>query len=207
MNSEARLELEQYFDGELGCDRQAEVARRIAADDEARAYLTRLARLRGLARSCEWSANQSAGLVLPHARSSLRLRRFAAVAPAALAAGIAAVILWRGQIGSDAPRKREPTATASASAQRPKTQDVALRRSTVRNQRRRAKSANLAHSAVVHPRKRPASLEVLALDLANAPPEQAQELKPLAMLRESAVNGRPRHERHPRHTRIATPGT
>ncbi len=96
MNDEFRLELERYFDGELSPDRHAEVARLLSESVEARHYLGQLGRLRSLARCHEFAAGrQSTGRPVQSSSSRSPDPRVWAVAVAALAASVAAVLLWR----------------------------------------------------------------------------------------------------------------
>jgi hypothetical protein len=76
-----------------------------------------------------------------------------------------------------------------------------------RNRRRPETAAGAVLLSRSRPGRRPAALEVLALDLANASPALAEELEPLALLHKSPPGGRGRMERQARRPRPAAPRT
>jgi hypothetical protein len=210
MNDGIRFELEQYFDGELSPERQADVARLLSEDGEACPYLRRLALLRNVARRRGPVAGR--GPLYPPARPRPPRARAVAAAAAALAASVAAVVLWRGQGASDTPG---PPAVAAIIAPAPirarserldPIREVELYTWANRNQRRPEMVANAILLSSARPGRRLAVVEVLALDLANAAPGLAEELEPLALLHHSPPGGRARMERHGRRPRPVAPG-
>jgi hypothetical protein len=213
MNDERRLELEQYFDGELSPDRHAEIARLLRGDGEARLYLRRLTRLRNLARSHERAARRRASRVLLPPPPRSRAPRVLAVATAALAASVAAAIVWRGRTASEVPGASSPTtivAPGPIAAPPERTtliREVELYTWANRNHRRPEAAASAILFSGARPGKRPAAVEILALDLVNAAPGLAEELEPIAVLRKSPRGGRGRAERHARRPRPAAPRT
>ncbi len=213
MNDERRLELEQYFDGELPLDRHTEIARLVSEDGEARLYLHRLARLRNLARSHQPAAGRPASRVLPSPPPEWGAPRGLAVATVALAASVAAVIVWRGRMAPEMPgapasaASVAPAAVVAPSERLAPILEVELYTWANRNQRRPETAASAIFFSGSRSRKRPAAVEVLALDLANAAPGLAEELEPLAVLHKSPRGGRGRVERHARRPRPAAPQT
>jgi hypothetical protein len=205
MTDERRLELERFFDGELPPDRQAEAARLVAEDGDARLYVDRLARLRALAR-----AHESAAAARPSRR---RIPLVLAGAAAALAASVAALVVWWGRTASEASTAPGsaavvvPALIAVPSGRFGPIREVELYTWANRNRRRPETAAGAVLLSRARPGRRPAALEVLALDLANASPTLADELEPLALIHKSPPGGRGRMERHARRPHPAVPGT
>ena len=208
MNDEGRLELERYFDGELPADRRTEIARLLAGDAEARRHLGRLARLRSLARSRGPAMSRGVPSLAP--RPLTRAIRNAATA--ALAASLAAVILWRGGPAPDVPDAVGPppiivSAPGATVAERPvPIPEVKLYTWANQDRRPPETAANVVLRSSGRARRRPAAVEVLALDLANATPERADDLEPLALLHKAPPGGRGHNERHVRRPRPGEPG-
>jgi hypothetical protein len=212
MNDEARLELERYFDGELPADRHAEVARLLSEDHEARVYLDRLAGLRALAQRHDPAAGRPAGLVAISLPSRPRRVRAWAIAVAALAVSIAALVVGRNHSTSEAPDAPNLRVVAGPTQVPPepnppiRTHEVALYTWANTAQRRPEPAASALLLPRMYSGKRPAAVEILALELANATTELAGKLEPLALLHKPAPGGRSRNERHGRHIRSVTPG-
>jgi hypothetical protein len=213
MNDSARLELERYFDGELPAGRHAEVARLLAKDHEAGAYLDRMARLRALAQRHDPAAGCSEGLVVMPCSSRPQKVRVWAIVAAALAASITTALVWRNHSTSEVPAARDLVVVASPTQLPPgpnptiRTQEVALYTWANSAHRRPEPAASNLLLPRMRSTKRSAAVEILALDLANAATNLAGKLEPLALLHKPAPGGRSRNERHDRHIRAVIPGT
>jgi hypothetical protein len=210
VNDERRLELERYFDGELHLDRHAEIARLVSEDGETRLYLRRLARLRDLARSHELAAGRPASRVLTPPPPRSRAPRGPVVAAAALAAGVALMVVWRIRTAPEGPGAATSVAPAPIVVpfERPASiPEVELYTWANRSRRRPEAAASAILFSGARSGKRPAAAEVLALDLANAAPGLAEELEPLLLLHKSPRGSRGRTERHARRPRPAAPRT
>jgi negative regulator of sigma E activity len=211
MNDARRLELEQYFDGELPGGPHSEVARQLAEDPEARRYLNQLSLLRGLARRHDPLADVTAIQMSIASGFRARSARARAATAAAVAAGIVAAVVWRNNpnqkptvatvVKTAAPlaraapvvsrRSRWPElaayAWANATSKRPESAALALLAPKTRGGRRRA------------------SVEILALRLANAQPDAVEKLEQIAVLRKPPPGGHGRHDRHERRSRSPSP--
>lgn len=200
MNDERRLELERYFDEELPPDRRAEVARLLAGDDEARRHLLRLSRLRALARAHRIEAGR--GVARPPRR---RWSAAARAAAAALAASVAAVVLWPAPPALDVPAVPDPAPApvAARPGSHPSGREVEAYTWANEAERNPGAAANAILRSTRRAERRPASAEILALNLANATPESARAMAPLALLQPSPSGGRGRAERHSRRTHSA----
>ena len=139
--------------------------------------------------------------------------RVLAAATAALAASVAALVVWRGRTAPEVPSATGPApiiapgTIAAPSARLAPTREVELYTWANRNQRRPETAAGAVLCTGGRSRRRPAAVEILALDLANATPEMAEEFEPLARLHESPPRGRGRIERHGRRSHPAVPRT
>jgi anti-sigma factor RsiW len=212
MNDAFRSELERYFDGELSSDRQTKVERVLSEDSEARLYVNRLSRLRTLARSHEPAFCRSTvrGFVPPPSRA--RFQRVWAVATVSLVASVAAMFIVRRQTGFEPPRAPNneaivaPAPMATATERPVKIQEVEVYTWANRDRRSPDSVVNTVLLSRTRSGKLPAAMEILALDLANAPPSMAEELEPLAMLHKSAPGGHIRSERRARRPRSGAPG-
>jgi hypothetical protein len=210
MTDELRLELERYFDGELPPHRHAEAARLVSEDGDARLHVHRLARLRALARAHESAAARPASRAVASRR---RIPRVLAAATAALAASVAAWIVWRCRTSSEVPGAPGPTViVAPAPVVGPSGGPAPIREVELyiwanRDRRRPDAAARAILLSGSRSGRRPAAAEVLALALANATPELAEELEPLALLHKSPPGGRGRIERHGRRPHPSAPRT
>jgi hypothetical protein len=210
VTDERRLELERYFDGELPPDRQARIARRLPEDGEARLHLRRMARLRALARS-----HETAAIPVPRPHPTRpQPARVLAVAAAAVAAIVAIAVVRRGRTSSDdVPGAPGPAAiVAPAPVVGPSVGPAPIREVELytwanRDRRRPDSAARAILRSGARSGKRAAAAEVLALDLANADSELAEDLEPLALLHKSPPGGRVRMERHARRPRPVAPRT
>jgi len=212
MNDRARVELERYFDGELPADRCAKVARLLAEDLDAGAYWDRLARLRVLAQRHDPAAGCLTGsVVIPLSSRPQRVCAWA-IAAAASAASIAAALALRNDSTSEMPGAPNLVVVAGPTQVPPgpnptiRTQEVALYTWANSAQRPPEPAVSALLLPSMRSAKRPAAVEILALDLANAATNVTGTLEPLALLHKPAPGGRSRNERHGRHIRSVTPG-
>jgi hypothetical protein len=209
MNQEVRLKLECYFDGELPADRHAEVAQLLSQDKEASLHVDRLARLRAMAGCHDRVALDQ--FVRPPAVRPRTARHQVWALAAAVAASVAAVMVWRDGPASDATGARNdgvvavPVQFAQTEGPRIMTREVVLY--TLANTAGRppepAARALLLNSTRLG--KRPAVIEILALGLANATSDLAGKLEPLALLHKAPAGGRGNNERHGRRARSGRP--
>jgi hypothetical protein len=100
-----------------------------------------------------------------------------------------------------------PAAIVAPSERLAPIREVALYTWANRNRRRPETAAGAILLSSARSGKRLPAIEVLALDLANATPELAGELEPLALLHKSPPGGRGRMERHGRRPRPVIPRT
>jgi len=211
MNDRARLELEQYFDGELPADRRAKVARLLAEDHEASAYWDRMARLRALAQRHDPAAGYPVGLVATPLPSRSRRVCASAIAAGALVASITALVVWRDHSSSGVPGAPNlvvvagPTQVPPVSNPTIRSPEIAFFTWANSAQRPPEPAASALLLSRMRSAKRPAAVEILALDLANAATNVAGLLEPLALLHKPAPGSRSRNERHGRHIRSVTP--
>ena len=192
MNDAQRLELELEFDGERPA------AAPLAIDPAAARYRDELRALRRLA-----NLHDPAGrLPLPFPRSPRRRRLLSAAA--AVAAGVAALVVGEAMRGPAAPRPLAPiaprlasTAVARVSSLGGPSPEMAWHE-WANQPARRPELAGWAlwRSAGRH---RPPGLEVLTLELVNAPSRSAARLHRAAAVRVASPGGRPRldHRHHP----------
>ncbi len=209
MNDELRFTLEQYFDGELPATRHAETADLAAESEDAQRYLDRLAVLRGLAR------RHRPGVAWRGSRRGLAV---VAAGVLAAAAGLAAILVL------SRPSQRSPSGAVLSRPSEIKAPALASRRHLLASGPRLAgpeialyqwancgsDRADPAMSALVlartRPGKRPPSVEMLAIELANTNPDRAARLEPLAFLKQPGPGGRSRMARHARTVRSVPPG-
>jgi hypothetical protein len=128
-----------------------------------------------------------------------------------VASGLASIV-WRNLPTPEAAVARNAVAVASppqvAQTSNPliRTRDVALYTWANTAQRRPEPAASALLRIRTRSEKRPAALEILALDLANANAQVAGRLEPLALLHKPVPRGHGRTERHGRRIHPATPG-
>jgi hypothetical protein len=203
MNDQTRQALERYFDGELSAD-DADLAFRLSREAEARRYLDQLAALRGL-------AVRHRRLACPLDIPLTPRRRYSRVWAVALAASVVAVVVGRFLATSVRPGE----ALVNASPARidvehspdrlVRARDVAIYTWANAAQRRPERAARALLVPRTNSGKRPATVEILILELANASTEQAAALEPLALVHKPALGGRGKSERHGRRTRSIPP--
>ena len=117
------------------------------------------------------------------------------MATVSLAASVAAVIVWQGRMAPEMPGASAsaaivaPAAVVAPSERLAPILEVELYTWANRNQRRPETAASAIFFSGSRSRKRPAAVEVLALDLANAAPGLAEGLEPLAVLHKSPRRG------------------
>jgi hypothetical protein len=212
MNDKTRLELEQYFDSELPAHERAGAACLLDEDGEARRYLARLAELRAVAQRHERATHRPSSEVRMPLSSRSRMWRAWGIAAAALAAIVVPVVVWRRQSTFEAPGAPGLTFVAGPTKFPPcddssiQSDEIALYTWANTDQRR----PEAAASALLLPRmrsgKRPAAVEILALELANASAPHADKLEPIAVVHRHVPGGRGSSEWRGRHARPLTPG-
>jgi hypothetical protein len=213
---------ERFFDEETSPDERARLTRELASDPEAARYLEKLRRLRQLALKHDPGAMRPAdSRAVPPWELAARLRRRWIAAGAAIAAGLVlavwsanslhrrvdAVELARSGVHSvplpprtPPPQVREESDTKIAA---PAELDFDARSYAWANgeavQPAEAARAVLASAARGRGRA-PAEVEILAIELANAPPELAPEVGRIAAERKSLLRPpvtRPRAAQRP----------
>jgi hypothetical protein len=202
MNDKRKLLLERYFDGELPAEARDALHRELAGDPAASRHLDQLGVLRKLARA--------------HDPTARRRRSGWFVAAGALAASLLLIVLSAPRIR---PAVRGP---ASSSAESPEAISVAVRPTAVPSSAAIPLEVELIRLANAPSRgpegaaravlsrvpgspsqRRPASQEILALELANGSPRA-----PLALPRAAATPGVTASgpaRRHPPSTRSHVP--
>ena len=200
MNDELRLELERYLDGELPADRHASCDRRLSEDDEARRYLAQLDGLRVLARRHALTSSND----VSHRSQPRRLGPWAIRSAVAAACAVAVLVGITNLIGH-APTVPNSVMLSSRIQSRSKS-DLAIQTREITfytwantAERRPEPVASALLLARSRSGKRSPKVEILALELANAPDIVAAKLGPLAMVHKSLPGGRSRSERQGRH--------
>jgi tetratricopeptide (TPR) repeat protein len=189
VNEDRRCELERFFDGELPDDHHARVTRELAADKEAARYLETLGWLRDLARRHDPIASSPASRspIGPWSTAMLRPWRWAALA--SLAACFLALAWWAGR-RSVPPMPGSPSSIAAQSGTPNPVisgRSPAQERSSDVPRGRRLRFATVLSGH----RAAPSEDEVLALDMANAPPEASTRLSREAVERLTEPAGNP----------------
>ena len=202
MNDHRRLELERFFDGESPGPEAAAVEGGLAADPAAARYLAELDALRRLANRHDPAAGHPGLGGLPTIPFNTPSRNWWRPAVAA-AAVLAAAIGWglsRDSVEVPTRTTQMPKLVEASPAPRSvpeggESPEVAWHRwANAKPRRPEVAGRALWQSAG---RRRPAALEVLTLELANAPPGSAGRLQRAAAVRVAAPGGRARPE--PRH--------
>lgn len=191
MNESQRLRLERDFDGELPAAERDDLRRELAHDPDASRHLDQLAALRTLARAHDPAARPAvaAPTVVAFRPPRRRLRRIAV--PAAVAAGfvLALTVPWGRQVARKSVPPRAASPQPDAVAVRP-VRPLALPRTPleielIRLSNAPARGPERAARAVLSrkgsSRRRPASREILALELANGSPRAAVSLPKAAV--------------------------
>jgi hypothetical protein len=175
------LEIERLFDGELPPSDRRRVLDALENDPEARLHLNRLTRLRELARRHDPAGKR------PEVRPFTSLPHSRPWRPA-LAAAVAAVALLSRLGGPARVEPVIPLPLAIGPATRPiaapaGTLEVELYRWANAPGRVAGQAARLVLSSSTAPRKRSPADEILALELANAPPKTRGDVRRFAAAR------------------------
>ena len=201
IDEERLLELNRFFDGELPEPARSILARGLAYDAEAIHHLDALHRLRRLANRHDPASGVTT-------LGPWRRRRGVSWRKAAVAAAVVALIGWPKSPGHP-DRPPQPVGDVEvATAERPESPgpspEVALHRWSNSEARRPEPAARALWQS--SRRARRPGLEVLALEMANAPPGAADRLQRDALSRRPGPYPRPRSERpdsrphdHPAH--------
>jgi anti-sigma factor RsiW len=195
MTDARRWELERYFDGELPEPHRGRVRRSLAAEAEAQRYLHQLRQLRSLAQCGRAIDPFSAPLRRWH-----RVRWALAASAAIVACGLA-LRAERGSPRGEPSDVSSPTPRVSARLEMlaeiepGPTSEVELFRWANQSRRRPDGPARFVLAPLSRTRKRSPAREILALELANAPPGSAAGLQKVAVLHRAAFRARARPNR------------
>jgi len=191
MNESQRLRLERDFDGELPAAERDGLRRELADDPEASRHLNHLAVLRTLARAHDPAGRPSVAgpMVVAFRPARRRFLRLAVPAAAAASLALALTVPWGRQAARNPAPPRVASPPPAAVVVRP-VRPLSLPRTPleielIRLANAPARGPERAARAVLSRKgssqRRPASREILALELANGSPRAAVTLPKAAV--------------------------